>query len=58
MADGGAVHLVRTQGRDHERRAATATFARLGSGKRFQGPSALTMNGVLTRNEMIVELTG
>jgi Fe-S cluster assembly protein SufD len=30
VADGAAFHHVRVQGRDHERRAATATFARLG----------------------------
>ena len=30
VGDGAAFHHVRTQGRDHERRAATALFARLG----------------------------
>jgi Fe-S cluster assembly protein SufD len=57
VADGAQMHLVRTQGRDHQRRAATATFARLGSESVFKA-FCLTMNGVLTRNEMIVELTG
>ncbi len=30
IADGGAFHHVRAQGRDHERRAVTHMFARLG----------------------------
>ena len=37
MADcGGAFHHVRTQGRDHERRAVTHMFARLGEGSVFK----------------------
>ena len=31
IADGGTLHHVRAQGRDHQRRAATAMFARLGA---------------------------
>ena len=57
IADGGALHHVRAQGRDHERRAATAMFARLGTESAFKS-FTLTANGVLTRNEMVVELTG
>lgn len=57
IADGGALHHVRTQGRDHERQAATAMFARLGMESVFKS-FTLTVNGVLTRNEMVVELTG
>ncbi|MBY6138280.1 SufD family Fe-S cluster assembly protein [Leisingera daeponensis] len=57
VADGGALHLVRAQGRDHERRAATHLFARLGSESVFKS-FTLTVNGVLTRNEAVVELTG
>ncbi len=57
VADGATFRHVRTQGRDHERRAATATFARLGAESVFQS-FTLTVNGVLTRNEVVVELTG
>ncbi|MCK0151043.1 SufD family Fe-S cluster assembly protein [Marivita sp. S6314] len=57
IADGGTLHHVRAQGRDHERRAATAMFARLGAESVFKS-FTLTANGVLTRNEMVVELTG
>ena len=48
---------MRTQGRDHERRAATALFARLGRESLFKS-FTLTVNGRLTRNESIVEFTG
>ncbi len=57
VADGAAFHHVRTQGRDHERRAATALFARLGRESRLKS-FTLTVNGRLTRNEAIVEFTG
>lgn len=57
IADGGRLHLVRAQGRDHERRAATHIFARLGRESVFKC-FTLTVNGVLTRNEVVVELTG
>jgi Fe-S cluster assembly protein SufD len=57
VADGASFHHVRTQGRDHERRAATAIFARLGRESRFKS-FTLTANGRLTRNEAIVEFTG
>ncbi|MGR3759397.1 Fe-S cluster assembly protein SufD [Roseobacteraceae bacterium NS-SX3] len=57
IADTGKVHLVRAQGRDHERRAATHLFARLGTESVFKS-FTLTVNGVLTRNEAVVELTG
>ncbi|MFW8593082.1 SufB/SufD family protein [Cribrihabitans neustonicus] len=57
VADGGTLHLVRAQGRDHERRAATHLFARLGKESVFKS-FTLTVNGVLTRNEAVVELTG
>ncbi len=57
IADGGALHHVRTQGRDHERRAAAHVFARLGRESVFKS-FTLTMNGALTRNESIVEFTG
>ncbi len=57
VADGGGFHHVRAQGRDHERRAATHIFARLGEKSTFKS-FTLTMNGVLTRNECVIELTG
>jgi len=57
VADGGAFHHVRAQGRDHERQAVTHIFARLGTESTFKS-FTMTVNGVLTRNEAIVELTG
>lgn len=57
VADGGAFHHVRAQGRDHERRAATHMFARLGEGSTYKS-FTLTANGVMTRNEHVIELTG
>ncbi|MEC3862976.1 Fe-S cluster assembly protein SufD [Mesobacterium sp. TK19101] len=57
IADGAKLHHVRTQGRDHERRAATHMFARLGAESVFKS-FTLTANGVLTRNETVIELTG
>ncbi|MBP7242511.1 SufD family Fe-S cluster assembly protein [Amaricoccus sp.] len=57
VADGAAFHHVRVQGRDHERRATTAIFARLGRESRFKS-FTLTANGRVTRNECVIELTG
>ncbi|MEP3345990.1 MAG: SufD family Fe-S cluster assembly protein [Litoreibacter sp.] len=57
VADNGAFHHVRAQGRDHERRAVTHIFTRLGTESTFKS-FTLTVNGVLTRNECIMELTG
>jgi Fe-S cluster assembly protein SufD len=57
VADGAAFHHVRAQGRDHERRAATHVFARLHNRSVFKS-FTLTMNGVLTRNECVIELSG
>ncbi|MCY3997377.1 MAG: Fe-S cluster assembly protein SufD [Rhodobacter sp.] len=57
IADGAAFHHVRAQGRDHERRAMTHTFARLGRESVFKS-FTVTVNGVLTRNECVVELVG
>jgi Fe-S cluster assembly protein SufD len=44
VADGAAFHHVRAQGRDHERRAVTHMFARLGTGATYKSFS-LTANG-------------
>ncbi|MGH1329411.1 MAG: Fe-S cluster assembly protein SufD [Paracoccaceae bacterium] len=57
IADGAEFHHIRTQGRDHERRAATHIFARLGTESTFKS-FTMTANGVMTRNEVIMELTG
>jgi Fe-S cluster assembly protein SufD len=57
LADGASFHHVRAQGRDRERRAATHIFARLGAESRYKS-FTLTANGVLTRNEHVIELTG
>lgn len=57
IADGAAFHHVRVQGRDHERRAMTHLFARLGRESTFKS-FTVTVNGVLTRNECVVELEG
>jgi len=57
VGDGASFHHVRTQGRDHERRAATHMFTRLGAKSAFKS-FTMTANGVMTRNECIIELTG
>ena len=57
VADTAQFNHIRAQGRDHERRAATHIFARLGAESVFKS-FTLTMNGVLTRNDCVIELTG
>lgn len=57
VADRAAFHHVRAQGRDHERRSATHLFARLGRESSFKS-FTMTVNGVLTRNEAVIEFTG
>ncbi|WP_412504555.1 SufB/SufD family protein [Roseovarius sp. SYSU LYC5161] len=57
IADRGRLHHVRAQGRDHERRAVTGTFARLGTESTFKS-FTMTVNGVMTRNECVITLTG
>ncbi len=57
IADNAKFNHVRAQGRDHERRAATHTFTRLGTESAFKS-FTLTANGVMTRNECVIELTG
>ncbi len=57
VADGARFHHVRAQGRDHERRAATHIFARVGAEAAFKSFTA-TVNGQLTRNECVIELVG
>ncbi|MDG1339153.1 MAG: SufD family Fe-S cluster assembly protein [Paracoccaceae bacterium] len=57
IGDRSAFHHVRAQGRDHERRAVTGLFAQLGTESLFKS-FTLTANGVMTRNECVLELTG
>ncbi len=57
IAAGGAFHHVRAQGRDHERRAVTHCFARVASEATFKS-FTLTANGVLTRNECVIDIVG
>jgi Fe-S cluster assembly protein SufD len=57
VADKAQFHHVRAQGRDHQRRAVTHMFARLGTESVFKS-FTLTANGVLTRNECFIELLG
>lgn len=57
VADGGQFHHIRAQGRDHERRASTHIFGRLGSKSLFKS-FTLTANGRMTRNEAVIEILG
>ncbi|RYI33006.1 MAG: Fe-S cluster assembly protein SufD [Acetobacteraceae bacterium] len=57
VADGAQFHHIRIQGRDHDRRAVTHIFARLGSRSELRS-FTLTANGRLTRNEAVIELSG
>ncbi|ASP21620.1 FeS cluster assembly protein SufD [Antarctobacter heliothermus] len=57
VADNATLHHIRAQGRDHERRAATHIFARLGQESTFKS-FTLTVNGMLTRNEVVIDITG
>lgn len=57
VATGGAFHHIRSQGRDHERRAVTHCFTRIADESLFKS-FTLTVNGMLTRNECIIEMLG
>lgn len=57
VADGARFHHIRAQGRDHDRRAATHLFARIGKNAAFKS-FTLTANGKMTRNEAVLELLG
>ncbi len=57
IADGAQFHHVRLQGRDHQRRAVTHLFTRVGAKSEMRS-FTLTANGRLTRNEAVVELAG
>ena len=51
------LHHIRAQGRNHERRAVTHVFAHLEDRSQFKS-FTLTMNGALTRNETVIEMSG
>ena len=57
VGEGAKFHHIATQGRDHERRAATHLFARLASNAVFKS-FTITANGQMTRNEAVIELIG
>ncbi|MEM9320851.1 MAG: SufD family Fe-S cluster assembly protein [Pseudomonadota bacterium] len=57
VAPGGKFHHVRAQGRDHERRCVSHMFARVGADAHYKS-FTLTANGVLTRNEHVIEIVG
>lgn len=57
VADNASFHHIRAQGRSHERRAATHIFTRLGTESAFRS-FTMTVNGQLTRNDCVIELTG
>lgn len=57
IAETGAFNHVRAQGRDHERRAVTHCFAKVARESVFKS-FTLTVNGVLTRNECVIDIVG
>jgi Fe-S cluster assembly protein SufD len=57
IAEGAALHHIRTQGRDHQRRMNTHMFVRLAARARFKS-FTLSANGRLTRNESKITLLG
>jgi Fe-S cluster assembly protein SufD len=57
VADKAEFHHVRTQGRDHDRRNVTHMFAEVGEESLFNS-FTMTVNGVLTRNETVIEFLG
>lgn len=57
IADGGSFHHIRLQGPEHARSTVTHVFARLGAESTFKS-FTMTANGVMTRNEVVIELNG
>ncbi|MCL7463953.1 SufD family Fe-S cluster assembly protein [Phaeovulum sp. NW3] len=57
VATGGRFHHVQVQGRDHQRRAVTHLFTRVAEEALFKS-FTLTANGVLTRNECVIDIAG
>ena len=57
VADTASFHHIRAQGRAHQRHAGTHIFTRLGTESAFRS-FTMTVNGALTRNDCVIELTG
>jgi Fe-S cluster assembly protein SufD len=57
VADNASFHHIRTQGRDHERKTVTHIFGRLGKESIFKS-FTMTVNGILTRNDAVLEFNG
>jgi Fe-S cluster assembly protein SufD len=57
LGDGAQFHHIRMQGRAHARRGATHIFAKIGHKALFKS-FTLTANGILTRNDAVIELAG
>ena len=57
VTDGGRFNHIRLQGRDHDRRAVTHLFAKIGTAAAFKS-FTMTANGRLTRNEAVIDLAG
>ena len=57
LGPGAVFHHIRTQGRDHARRAVTHVFARVAAKAEFKS-FTLTANGALTRNEVVLDIKG
>ena len=57
IADNATLHHIRSQGRDHARLGAAHVFAQLGADAQLKS-FTLTVNGALTRNEVMVWLDG
>jgi Fe-S cluster assembly protein SufD len=57
VGDGAEFHHVRAQGRDHDRQCISHMFARVGQEALYKS-FTLTVNGVLTRNEHVIDMQG
>lgn len=57
VGDKAEFHHIRAQGRDHDRQCVSHMFARVGAEALYKS-FTLTVNGVLTRNEHVIEMTG
>jgi len=57
LGEGATLHHVRSQGREHERRAIAQLFARLEAGAQLK-TFTMSANGALTRNDYLVWLDG
>ena len=57
LSDSAKFNHIRVLGLDHERRVATHIFGELGKEAKFKS-FTLTVNGVLTRNECFLNITG